>query len=142
MCNKGRFFHAMSYNIVTLIMYYYVVIFLEWSDMILFMKSRFRLLMSFALMAVFFITACSGSTTEESIGTVEELELFETGIGILAFAAQPEGGDAYDIFMLDLPSGDVTRITEDLSADISPALPQEGGWLIFSSDRGGDIRSL
>ncbi len=101
------------------------------------MKPGFGKLITIASAAAFFFAACSSPAIEEPHAAAEELELFKNGTGTLAFAAQIESGNAYDIFMLDLPGGDVTRITEDPSADISPALHPGGDWLIFSSDRGG-----
>ena len=62
--------------------------------------------------------------------------------GRLAFSSNrdaPDGGaDKFDIYLLDLESEEISRLTTNTSSDISPALSPDGGRVAFVSYRDGN----
>lgn len=56
--------------------------------------------------------------------------------GRIAFAASPDGH--FDIFVLDLASSEVARLTDSLASDRSPTWSPDGSRIVFVSDRAGD----
>lgn len=56
--------------------------------------------------------------------------------GRLAFASD-RGGD-FDIYVMDVATGEQTRLTDDPGADRSPAWSPDGARIVFVSDRAGD----
>jgi hypothetical protein len=56
--------------------------------------------------------------------------------GRIAFASNSDGD--FEIYVLDMVSGQVTQLTDNTASDRSPAWSPDGRLIVFSSDRNGD----
>jgi dipeptidyl aminopeptidase/acylaminoacyl peptidase len=54
----------------------------------------------------------------------------------IAFDSRPEGSSA-DIYVMDVGTKQVRRITDDAGEDVVPSWSRDGQWIYFSSNRGG-----
>ena len=97
----------------------------------------------FAIMAIGSLAACAPQSAPATEQVVEP-PAFADGSGRIAFGAQMEAKDQYEIFVLDLSTNEVTRLTKNGFADISPSWSQQGDRIVYASNVNGiyDIFSM
>jgi len=95
------------------------------------------------LAALALASACTGSPVKGSTSptatpspTKRQVQQTIRLNGRLAFAYQQD--DNIDIYILELPSGALSRLTSDPAADFSPAWSPDGKKIAFRSDRKGN----
>ena len=54
----------------------------------------------------------------------------------IAFQSTRDGND--ELYVLDLASGEVTRLTDHIASDAQPSWSPDGVWIVFASDRSRD----
>jgi dipeptidyl aminopeptidase/acylaminoacyl peptidase len=55
---------------------------------------------------------------------------------LVVFSSSRSGN--YEIYALDLSSGQTTQLTDSPASDVDPALSPDGNWIVFASDRSGN----
>ena len=82
-------------------------------------------------------TACQPGAADEPDDGETQLEVFNNGRGKIAFAAQQNKGDAYNIHYINAETRKVYQVTESDFAEIAPSIEPDGNRLVFSSNQLG-----
>ena len=86
-------------------------------------KSQFLIISSLLILS-FILFGCSSSEAVKEVPTETISSADETYSGTLIFAAKPTMDDDYELYQLDLRSGEVITLTENTSEDIAPDINQ------------------
>ena len=81
------------------------------------------------------MAACSSKTAEPTEQDTQVLEPLKGSSGKLAFAAQTTSKMPYDIFFINMETGNEYQLTESGMSDIAPDLSDDSSLMVFSSNR-------